>query len=93
MGARRRVERAFLRRAYEVGRIHARRLRHDLHVLATSPRGRITLHEGREALREWFQGLDPSLRLRDQIERMPEARLDVPREPRRSAPRRHALAR
>jgi hypothetical protein len=77
--ARRRIELVFLRRAYAVGRLRARRLRRKLHARGNSAHGRITLREGRTALLEWFDGLDPSYRLRDQIERTPGVRLDLPR--------------
>lgn len=77
--ARRRIELVFLRRAYGVGRFCARRLRRVLHERGRTARGRVTLREGRTALLEWFDGLDPSHRLRDQIERAPGVRLDLPR--------------
>ena len=78
--ARRRLELGFLRRAYGLGFLRARRVHCELVRRGRGVRGRITLREGRIALREWFDGLDPSYRLRDQIDVMP-ARLDVPRRP------------
>jgi hypothetical protein len=76
--ARRRLELGFLRRAYGVGRFRACRLRCDLQRRARSAHGRTTLREGRLALREWFDGLDPSHRLRDRIDGT-SARLDLAR--------------
>lgn len=87
--ARRRIELGFLRGAYGLSCLRARHVRRTVRLHGEQPRGRIALREGRVALREWFDGMDPGQRLRGQIERMPGEWLDLPgRRPLRVRPAR-----